>query len=114
MTDIAEPVEIAEETTYEEEVEEVEDEEAEDVEAEAEFVGDAGASEVKLFGKWSFEDIEVRDISLEVGYVTLRYVTCQGQATVEYNTMQYRRKLACYDSNSRTINTLTMALERRP
>ena len=33
---------------------------------EDEYVGAGGATEVKLFGKWSFDDIEVRDISLEV------------------------------------------------
>ena len=33
---------------------------------EPEFTGDAATTEVKLFGKWSFDDIEVRDISLEV------------------------------------------------
>ena len=33
---------------------------------EEEFVVTGGATEVKLFGKWSFDDIEVRDISLVV------------------------------------------------
>lgn len=33
---------------------------------EEEFVPGGGATEVKLFGKWSFDDIEVRDISLVV------------------------------------------------
>jgi hypothetical protein len=42
-----------------EEVEEIEEEEEEELVA-------AGATEVKLFGKWSFDDIEIRDISLEV------------------------------------------------
>jgi small subunit ribosomal protein S5e len=41
---------------------EVAEEEAE----EEEFVAVGGATEVKLFGKWSFDDIEIRDISLEV------------------------------------------------
>ena len=35
-------------------------------EEEEEFVAVGGATEVKLFGKWSFDDIEIRDISLEV------------------------------------------------
>lgn len=30
------------------------------------FVAVGGATEVKLFGKWSFDDIEIRDISLVV------------------------------------------------
>jgi hypothetical protein len=33
---------------------------------EDEFVPIASAPEIKLFGKWSFDDIEVRDISLVV------------------------------------------------
>ena len=47
----------------------VEDTPAEEVAAEEEeddFVAVGGATEVKLFGKWSFDDIEVRDISLVV------------------------------------------------
>lgn len=54
MAEVEEPV--VEETP----VEEVEEEEEE------EFVAVGGATEVKLFGKWSFDDIEIRDISLEV------------------------------------------------
>ena len=55
MADVEEPVE---ETPVEEP--EVEEEAEED-----DFVA-VGATEVKLFGKWSFDDIEIRDISLEV------------------------------------------------
>ena len=40
-------------------------EEEEDIEEEEEYVA-VGATEIKLFGKWSFDDIEVRDISLVV------------------------------------------------
>ena len=29
----------------------------------------SGATEIKLFGKWAFDDIEVRDISLVVSVV---------------------------------------------
>ena len=29
----------------------------------------SGATEIKLFGKWAFDDIEVRDISLVVSFV---------------------------------------------
>jgi small subunit ribosomal protein S5e len=60
MSDIEEPT-VVEETT----IEEVEVE----IEEEAEFVGDESASEVKLFGKWSFEEIEIRDISLVVSFL---------------------------------------------
>ena len=37
-----------------------------EVEEEEEYVAVGGVTEVKLFGKWSFDDIEVRDISLVV------------------------------------------------
>jgi small subunit ribosomal protein S5e len=57
MAEVAEDIVDAVEDAVEEEVEEIEEEE--------EFVA-AGATEVKLFGKWSFDDIEIRDISLEV------------------------------------------------
>lgn len=56
MADVEEPVE---DIVADEEVEE---------DDEDEFVA-AGATEVKLFGKWSFDDIEIRDISLEVSAV---------------------------------------------
>lgn len=36
------------------------------VEEAEEYVAVGGAHEVKLFGKWSFDDIEVKDISLVV------------------------------------------------
>ena len=57
MSDIEEP--IVEDTAVEAEVEV-------EVEEEAEFVGEDNSSDIKLFGKWSFDEIEVRDISLEV------------------------------------------------
>jgi hypothetical protein len=52
-------------------VEEVEDnvdaeDDLEGEEPEEENFVNAGATEVKLFGKWSFDDIEVRDLSLNV------------------------------------------------
>jgi hypothetical protein len=50
-----------------EEVVEAVEEVVEEIEEEEEFVA-AGATEVKLFGKWSFDDIEIRDISLEVSF----------------------------------------------
>lgn len=47
-------------------------EEVEQLEAEEEeFVAAGGVTEVKLFGKWSFDDIEVRDISLVVSALFL-------------------------------------------
>ena len=61
MTDVEEPID---DIVAEEEAEEVEEE----IEEEEEFVA-VGATEVKLFGKWSFDDIEIRDISLEVSDV---------------------------------------------
>jgi small subunit ribosomal protein S5e len=60
MAEVEEPIVDAPEE--EEEVEEVAV-----VEEQEEFVvGPGGAAEIKLFGKWSFDDIEVRDISLVV------------------------------------------------
>jgi small subunit ribosomal protein S5e len=59
MADVEEPVE---EAPAEEPAVEVPAEE------EDEFVAVGGATEVKLFGKWSFDDIEVRDISLVVSH----------------------------------------------
>merc|ERR1711966_395325 len=46
-------------------------EEGVDFEEEEEFVAVGGATEVKLFGKWSFDDIEIRDISL-VDYIAVK------------------------------------------
>lgn len=58
----------AEEAELAEEVEEVVEDivELEEELLEEEFVAVGGAAEIKLFGKWSFDDIEVRDISLVV------------------------------------------------
>ena len=42
-------------------------------EEEEDFVAVGGATEVKLFGKWSFDDIEVRDISLVVSILHAIY-----------------------------------------
>jgi small subunit ribosomal protein S5e len=46
--------------------EEEEEEEIGDVVAEEEEFVPSGGVEIKLYGKWSFDDIEVRDISLVV------------------------------------------------
>jgi small subunit ribosomal protein S5e len=61
MADVAEALE---EELVEEVIDEVEEEIIEELEDE--FVALGGAAEVKLFGKWSFDDIEIRDISLVV------------------------------------------------
>lgn len=56
---------------------------AEEVEAaeEDEFVPTTGATDVKLFGKWSFDDIEVSDLSLEVSAATsVINICCSGFA----------------------------------
>lgn len=65
MADVEEPVV----DHVEEEVEAEEEEDidvAADEEEEEEYIVAGGATEIKLFGKWSFDDIEVRDISLVV------------------------------------------------
>jgi len=38
-------------------------------EEEDDYVAAESGPEIKLFGKWSFDDIEIRDISLEVCFV---------------------------------------------
>jgi hypothetical protein len=58
MAEVEEPYE---EPAYEEEAAE-----PEYAAEEEEFVAEGVATEVKLFGKWAFGDIEVRDISLVV------------------------------------------------
>lgn len=65
MADTEEVVDVPAEGE-EEVVEEQGAEEPEFEEEEEDFVAVGGAAEVKLFGKWSFDDIEVRDISLVV------------------------------------------------
>ncbi len=55
---------------------------------EPEFTGDANTTEVKLFGKWSFDDIEVRDISLEVSIFYSSLVTWSAAALNTYDWME--------------------------
>lgn len=73
MAEVEEPtVEVA----AEEEVEEEEEEEV-PVPADDEFVPEiSGATEIKLFGKWAFDDIEVRDISLVVRSIFFFFECC--------------------------------------
>ena len=52
-----------------------------EVEEEEEYVAVGGVTEVKLFGKWSFDDIEVRDISLVVS----RKFCIKVGSTVQYD-----------------------------
>ena len=52
-----------------------------EVEEEEEYVAVGGVTEVKLFGKWSFDDIEVRDISLVVS----RKFCVKVGSTVQYD-----------------------------
>jgi len=62
---------VASEEQFDEEVPEDLSESVDEIEEE-EYVNVGSASEVKLFGKWTFDDIEVRDISLE------DYIACKG------------------------------------
>jgi small subunit ribosomal protein S5e len=72
MAEVEEPTVAvaAEEQVEDEEVEDDDDEEEEAVAPvgdDDEYVPEiSGATEIKLFGKWAFDDIEVRDISLVV------------------------------------------------
>jgi hypothetical protein len=74
MAEVAEAsVDIAtEEVVVDNEEDEVEEDiaVAPEEEDEEEFVAISGATEIKLFGKWAFDDIEVRDISLVVRHHT--------------------------------------------
>ena len=70
MADVEEPV-VAVDAAPEEGVEVAAEDGAGEEEMlagaeEEDFVAVGGATEVKLFGKWSFDDIEIRDISLVV------------------------------------------------
>lgn len=71
MADVEEPIAAEEEPVYEEG--DVEEEE-EIIEEEEDFVAVGGAAEVKLFGKWSFDDIEIRDISLVVSFCSQLHI----------------------------------------
>lgn len=66
MAEVEEEAPAMDEPVVEEEEEEDVVEEEAVAEEEDEYVAVGGATEVKLFGKWSFDDIEVRDISLVV------------------------------------------------
>jgi small subunit ribosomal protein S5e len=59
MTEVDEEPVIVEE-------EEPEEENEDEIFAAGAGVGGPAATEIKLFGKWSFDDIEIRDISLVV------------------------------------------------
>jgi len=71
---------------------EAEPEVAEEEEEEELFVAAGGATPTQLFGKWSFDDIEIRDISLE------DYITCKGDHATylphtagRYQTKRFRK-----------------------
>uniref|UniRef100_A0A7S4N0H9 Small ribosomal subunit protein uS7 domain-containing protein n=1 Tax=Odontella aurita TaxID=265563 RepID=A0A7S4N0H9_9STRA len=86
MADVEEP-QYEEEVAAEGEEEEVEGEEEEE-EEEDEYAAIGGATEVKLFGKWSFDDVEVRDISL------VDYIACTGDHAVflPHTAGRYQKK----------------------
>jgi len=50
------------------------------------------AAEIKLFGKWSFEDIEVNDISLE-DYIAVKrkYATFAPHTAGRYAAKRFRK-----------------------
>ena len=79
MSDTEEPLV---EETIEEPVEEVEDE--------VEELGE-DLNEIKLFGKWSFAEIEIRDISLEVR-LSLTSVDSSGPRDKEIEKRKYLRR----------------------
>ena len=73
----------------EEEVEDVEEEmEGEEEEEEEEYAPAEPVNSVKLFGKWSFDDVDVRDISLT------DYIACNGAHAVylPHTAGRYQKK----------------------
>merc|ERR1719384_2618168 len=99
MSDVEEPV------VEEEYVAEDEDDLdlAPEPEEEDDFVAVGGATEVKLFGKWSFDDIEIRDISL-VDYIAVKgdHATYLPHTAGRYQKKRFRKascpiveRLAC-------------------
>jgi len=96
MADVEEPIEQPE-GEIEEEIEPAFEEEEDD------FVAVGGATEVKLFGKWSFDDIEIRDISL-VDYIAVKgdHATYLPHTAGRYQKKRFRKascpiveRLAC-------------------
>jgi hypothetical protein len=72
MADVEEPTIEVEPQEEEEVVDEDDDEEPQQPphdELDEDYVAISGATEIKLFGKWAFDDIEVRDISLVVRFI---------------------------------------------
>lgn len=78
---VEDPVEIQEDLSVEEteEIEEI---------VEEEYAIAAPENSVKLFGKWSFDDVEVRDISLQ------DYIACNGAHAVylPHTAGRYQKK----------------------
>jgi small subunit ribosomal protein S5e len=71
MAEVAEPIvdtTPAAAPEEEQDDEQVEVDELALVEELEDYVAVGGATEIKLFGKWAFDDIEVRDISLVVRF----------------------------------------------
>merc|ERR1712038_277606 len=71
------------------------DAEVDDADEEAEFVGDAGAADIKLFGKWTFDDVEIRDISLEDYIACGRYHATYLPHTAGRYQVKRFRKASC-------------------
>mmetsp|Transcript_25068 Transcript_25068/g.45342 ORF Transcript_25068/g.45342 Transcript_25068/m.45342 type:complete len:226 (+) Transcript_25068:47-724(+) len=95
MSDVEEPIE--------EPVEEQDLDLEPEADEEEEFVAASGATEVKLFGKWAFDDIEIRDISL-VDYIAVKgdHATYLPHTAGRYQKKRFRKascpiveRLAC-------------------
>jgi len=90
-------------TDVEEEPIMVEEEEEAPIEEEEEFVAVGGANEIKLFGKWSFDDVTISDISL-VDYIAVKgaHATYLPHTAGRYQKKRFRKascpiveRLAC-------------------
>jgi len=113
MTDFVEGEEPAQQ--FEEQIEEFAEEEygeeqytGEEFAEEGDELVAATADEVKLFGKWSFDDIEVRDISL------VDYIACKGpHATYLPHTAGRYQKKRFRKASCPIVERLALCLMRK-
>ena len=110
------PEVAAEETPFEEEVEEEVVEEEEEEEEEDAYARLGEATEVKLFGKWSFDDVEVRDISLVVSIPPPFPITPSSKTVLYCVHFDVRLiqlcHLAVFFSSAETLATIFTGLHR--
>jgi hypothetical protein len=119
MAEVAEPIvdttPAAAPEEEEDEPVEVEVDELAMVEELEDYVAVGGATEIKLFGKWAFDDIEVRDISLVVRF-NLVVGCCVGSwvfwvgtcAACGDDAWSYDRSFFCYHMSTSTLTFFSL------